>query len=144
MQIFFKSISWFLTLWFICHEGFFLKKDFIDLTERERESTNRGSGRQREQRNGFLTEQGAQWRALSQDPGIMTWAKGRCLTIWATQALQTFYFYAVNLSILSHMTKIWYLAQEDCSYPQMYTLRIYLISCIFFSFFYGFIVKIIV
>ena len=32
------------------------------------------------------TEQGAQHEAWSQDPRIMTWAKGRQLTNWATQA----------------------------------------------------------
>ena len=31
-------------------------------------------------------EQGPQCGAPSQDPGIMTWAEGRCLIDWATQA----------------------------------------------------------
>ena len=33
-------------------------------------------------------EQGAQCEALSQDPGIMTWAEGRYFIDWATQAPQ--------------------------------------------------------
>ena len=47
--------------------------------ERERvQAVGRGKGR--------TTKQGAQWRAWSQDPGIMTWAESRRLTDWATQA----------------------------------------------------------
>ena len=49
--------------------------------ERERES--RGSGRER---SILPTEQGSQCRTRSQDPGIMIWAEGRCLTNWAIQA----------------------------------------------------------
>ena len=43
-----------------------------------------GRGRQRG-RSRLLTEQGAWLRVPSQIPGIMTWAKGRHLTDWATQ-----------------------------------------------------------
>ena len=43
-----------------------------------------GGGGQRKKQ----TEQGVGGRAQSQDPGIMTWAEGRHLTYWATQAPQ--------------------------------------------------------
>ena len=43
----------------------------------------RGRGRRRSR---LHAEQGTQWGAPSQDPEIMTWAKGRCSTHWATQA----------------------------------------------------------
>ena len=41
--------------------------------------------RQREGRSRLSTEQGAWYGAQSQDPEIMTWAEGRCLTNWVTQ-----------------------------------------------------------
>ena len=41
----------------------------------------RGRGRERSRPS---SEQGAQFRAQSQDPEIMTWAEGRNLTEWAT------------------------------------------------------------
>ena len=44
---------------------------------REQKQGDQGREKQAEQE----TQQGAQ----SQDPGIMTWAKGRCITDWATQ-----------------------------------------------------------
>ena len=47
--------------------------------------TSRGSSRGRG-RSRLPTEQGTQCRAQSQDPGIMTWAEGSCLTNWATHA----------------------------------------------------------
>ena len=53
----------------------------------ERASTNRWMDRERG-RSRLPTEQGAQCGARSQDPGIMTWAKGRRLTHWITQAPQ--------------------------------------------------------
>ena len=40
---------------------------------------------QREMEKQTPAEQGAQHRAWFQDPRIMTWAKGRCLTNWASQ-----------------------------------------------------------
>ena len=56
-----------------------------------RESTRRQSGRQRERAN--QTPWLRAWcRALSQDPGIMTWAKSRRLTYQATQAPHTLIF----------------------------------------------------
>ena len=73
----------------------FFLKDSIYLfdTERERErawehskgAVGRGPGR-----SWLPTEWRAQWGAWygawSQNPGIMTWAEGRCLTNWATHA----------------------------------------------------------
>ena len=60
------------------------EKKHLFIWERKRErkhelggGNDRGRGRSR-----FLNEQGAR----SQDPGIMTWAEGRCLTDWSTQA----------------------------------------------------------
>ena len=47
------------------------------MTERERKQACRGKGRGRGR---LPMEQGAQWRAWSQDPEIMTWAEGRHLT----------------------------------------------------------------
>ena len=70
----------------------FKKKDFIYLFERDQESEreweqwrgrHRGRGRSR-----LSTEQGAQFRTRSQDPGIMIWAEGSCLTDSATQEPQ--------------------------------------------------------
>ena len=62
---------------------FFFKILFIYLREQEwegehKQGEHRGRGRSR-----FPAEQGA--GAWSQDSGIMTWAKGRCLPNWATQ-----------------------------------------------------------
>ena len=51
----------------------FLKKIlFIYLTEREKESEHKQREQQKKGRSSLLTEQGAQCRAPSQDPGIMT------------------------------------------------------------------------
>ena len=57
----------------------FLKKIFIYLWKRE------FCAHRRRWRSRLLAEQGTRCGALSQDPEIMTWAKGRCLTAWATQ-----------------------------------------------------------
>ena len=63
---------------------FFFKILCIYLRGREcmtkRESRSRGRGRGE---NKFLTEQGAQDGAWSQEPEIMTWAESRCLSNWA-------------------------------------------------------------
>ena len=59
-------------------------KGFIYLRERGRDS-----GWEHERRRGrsrLPAEQGARLGAPSQDPGIVTWAKGRRRTGWATQA----------------------------------------------------------
>ena len=45
-------------------------------------------------RSRLPTEQGAQCGAWSQDPKIMTWAKGKCLTNWATQASLSHIFFS--------------------------------------------------
>ena len=53
--------------------------------EREKEHKQGEGQRKRE-------KQGAWSRTRSQDPGIMTWAEGRCLTQWATQVLLFYHF----------------------------------------------------
>ena len=73
-------------LLFRCRILFFLKIWFIYLTEWER-------GRQREKEKQAPHTKGRQmwgWspkQVPSQDPGITTWAEGRCLTNWNTQML---------------------------------------------------------
>ena len=59
-------------------------------------------------------EQGAPQRAQSQDPEIMTWTKGRCLTSWATQAppdtsnsIQTPEFSVASFFILCDLNHQW-------------------------------------
>ena len=52
---------------------------------RERVSIREGKHEQGIGREGEADVAGSQ-QTQSQDPGIMTWAKGRCLTYWATQA----------------------------------------------------------
>ena len=59
--------------------------NFTYLTESEQAS--RGRGRQRETEAGS-PRAGSPMVAPSQDPGIMTWAKGRHFSNWATQASQ--------------------------------------------------------
>ena len=66
--------------------------------ERERLRTSKASSRGR-RRIGLPTEQRAQHRAWSQDPEIMIWAKGRCLTSWATW-VPGFYFILFIIIIL--------------------------------------------
>lgn len=60
--------------------SFFLFKDFIYSKGSEQEHKGRRQGKSR-----LPTEQGAWCRTPSQDPGIMTWAKGRHLINWATE-----------------------------------------------------------
>ena len=58
-------------------------EDFIYLTEREYKNKSKhklGGGQER-------AKQALRW-AQSQDPSIMTWAEGRCLTDWAAQVPQ--------------------------------------------------------
>ena len=78
-QIFFRRRKWkaqvLLGTFF-----FFLKILFIYLTKRERENTSRQSSRQREGEKQIPTKQGAQSRARSQDPRIITQAEGSPLT----------------------------------------------------------------
>ena len=62
---------------------FFFLRFYLRESEREREIMSRGGkGRGRSR---LPAEQEAQCRTRSQDPGIITWAKGRCLINWATQ-----------------------------------------------------------
>ena len=58
----------------------------------------RGVGRERG-RGRLSTEQGAGWGTWSQDPEIMTSAKGGCPTDWATHALLLFIFQGWKLLI---------------------------------------------
>ena len=67
---------------------------------KEREETwvgRKGRGRRRGR------SRGAWCRAGSQDPGIMTWAKGRCFTDWATQVPQKLSFDSESISLVSHL-----------------------------------------
>ena len=66
--------------WFSNFSLFFFKILFIYLRERDGAQSGR-TGRKR-----LYIEQGAQVGAPFQDPVTMTWAKGRCLSDWATQA----------------------------------------------------------
>ena len=60
-------------------------------SEQNRESTSRGRGRGR-RRSRLLVELGAHHGAQFQGSGIMTWAEGRCSTVWASQVLFSFLF----------------------------------------------------
>ena len=84
------------------HVLYFFKILFIYLKERERawvRRKNRGRGRNR-----FPTEQGVRQGARYQDPGIVTWAKGK----WATQAFQIMHFkYCSLLQISCSSMKLW-------------------------------------
>ena len=66
------------------HFFFFLKILFIYL--RERVSAQAGEEAEGEGEVDSLLSREPDVGAWSQDPGIMTWAEGRCLTDWATQA----------------------------------------------------------
>ena len=55
----------------------------------------RGRGRSR-----LTTEQGAWHGGWSQNPGIMTWTKGKCLTNWTTQAPQSYRFLMATQTML--------------------------------------------
>ena len=77
---------------------------FIYLRERGREA---GRGRRR---NRLPTEQGTWSRAPSQDPRIVTWTEGRCLTDWATQGSR----YAFWLPSASAVPKILYVEHFTC------------------------------
>ena len=61
------------------------------LFDRERKRTSRENSRRKE-RSRLSAKQGARCGAPSQDREIMAWAKGRCLTDWATQASLYFLF----------------------------------------------------
>ena len=62
--------------------GWFFLKDFIYLFERERKHRSKWEG----QKEKLPGEHEPRRRTGYQDPGIMTWAKGRHFTDWATQA----------------------------------------------------------
>ena len=63
---------------------FFLKILFIWQDEHERAWAEGAAGRERG-RSRLPMEQDAWYGTQLQDPGIIIWAKGRCLTNWATQ-----------------------------------------------------------
>ena len=71
----------------------FLNILFIWETEREQEraSAQPEEGTEGEAESPLSRELGG--GAWSQDPGIMTWAKGRHLTTWATQVLPFIYYF---------------------------------------------------
>ena len=66
---------------------FFSLRFYLFICQREWAQADREVGRGRG-RSRFPAEQRAQCGTRSQDPGIMTWAEGSCLTNWATQASQ--------------------------------------------------------
>ena len=90
----------------------FLFKDLcIYLTERASAQAGGGADRGRK-RSRLPAKQGAQCGAWSQDPGIMTWAKGRCFTDWATQVPRCIYFRSVSNCLLGQWLmppSSWYL-----------------------------------
>ena len=72
---------------------FFFRKDFIYLFDREKEQKHEQVGRVAGRgRSRCPNEQRARCRDRSQNPEIMTWAKGRCLTDWDTQIPPSIYF----------------------------------------------------
>ena len=87
-----KSINC-MSKWFILSAyPFLFLKDFLFIHLREWQ---RAQGRRRERGRGrsrLPAKQGARCGAWSQDLEIMIWAEGRCLTIWATQALPAYPF----------------------------------------------------
>ena len=59
------------------------------MSERKKEHEQRGGGgaeREGKAHSSLSREPDAGLRASSQELGIMTWAGGRCITDWATQA----------------------------------------------------------
>ena len=74
---------------------------YFNLFEREQERAQaEGRGRSR-----LPTEQGTSCGAQSQDPRIMTWAKGRHLTGWVTQAPLNLIFINISPSLSLDITK---------------------------------------
>ena len=72
--------------------------------------TGRGRGRSR-----LFTEQGARCGAQSQDPGIVTWAKGRCLTDCATQVpSRTLFSRHLHASALIWNLRFYFLGNGTC------------------------------
>ena len=70
---------------------FFFLRFFIYIWETEHSGRGRRRGTSR-----LLAEQKAWHRAWSQDPKIMTWAKGWHLTYWATQVLLAVKFLTIH------------------------------------------------
>ena len=68
---------------------------FIHLRERERAKENISGEREKE----VLCKQGTACGAQSQDPGIITWAKGRHFTNWATEGPCWFSHLTENLDV---------------------------------------------
>ena len=104
---------------------FFFKILCIYLRGREcmtkRESRSRGRGRGE---NKFLTEQGAQDGAWSQEPEIMTWAESRCLSNWAYPGASILLFLTKVQALVRIMSSaIW---NEFC-YLEWFCVRLRLI-----------------
>ena len=101
-EVFIKRINWIFWKrdYFLEYKESFLK-NILFIWEKEWESTWAGWGRGR-----LPSEQGAllTWALFetrSWDPRIMTWAKGRCLSNWATQASH-FSFFWIKIFISFH------------------------------------------
>ena len=79
------------------NHSFFLNYLFEREKERERERERaQAEGRSRG-RSRLPTKQGTWCGALSQNPGIMTWPKGRCIMDWATQVPRKWDFWSYNV-----------------------------------------------
>ena len=81
----------------------FFLRDFIYLRESKHEG---GGQREREKESSLPTEQEGPYTARSQDPRIITWAKGRCFTDWAIQVPRKEHFSKCVHNFLSSYTKI--------------------------------------
>ena len=90
----------------------------------QRASEHKGGRIRRRGRSKLPAEQGAYCGAPSQDPGIMTWAEGRHLTDWATQAPLEGFSWSLNLFVCSfHVVAI------GC-YPSLtYLMKYIAITC---------------
>ena len=113
------SLGWPCCTWEILFSSFY-KVLFIYLRGRKHEWRGRGRGRSR-----HPAEQGALSEAWSQDPEIMTWAKSRSLTDWATQVLCTWKILNNAFSSLYISTIDWIKNGKFISLDQEYYFSIY-------------------
>ena len=106
----------------------YLRRQWVEQSKRK--SMNKAGGRGKGGSR-VSSEQEARHKTGSQDPEIMTWAKGRCLTDWATLAPQfcviscrfvsiTVY---VCVSLCVYQTKLWFFFQAiGMAFLTMYLL----------------------